>query len=310
MKPNFFIKYSGVNNQDTSDIDLVTLGESIIGFDYAIKEIFEISKIEGEIKVRISGTREGSIIVDAINIVSQLKDLPFEKTEHLLSFLQVADTNLYLEAKSFFNQSVNVISISHKTINEYFAKNPFDQQVLTFLFSNFVMYMLGKAQGQKKYANPQELPKEYANALHKMIKDGKFKKIVKPLVEEKVKSIDISFDKNFKQKTSITSTNFEEYLSEEEKILPQYLDGMTYTFTGKIVQMQCSVGDSFKIRIHGFKISERDLIAYPPEGKTTKELENFYEEDVRIIAVVKRDSFYQKPKLFIQEINRYQDPMF
>ena len=44
MKSNLFIKYRGLGKND-SEIDLATLGESIIGFDIAIKEIFKISKI-------------------------------------------------------------------------------------------------------------------------------------------------------------------------------------------------------------------------------------------------------------------------
>ena len=44
---------------------------------------------------------------------------------------------------------------------------------------------------------------------------------------------------NFSENKLITSVeNFENYLSEDEKILPNYEDGKVYIFTGKIVAMQ------------------------------------------------------------------------
>ena len=309
MKANLFIRFKGIG-EDDSEIDLATLGESIIGFDIAIKEIFKISKLNTDLSVSVNKTRKGSLIVDTIvNVVMHANTLPFDNVIDLLNFLQASNHESWNHAKEFFNTSLDVAKYSHRTVNDYFARNPFDQEVLSTLITAFVAYIFGKAQGQKQYPNLDQLPKEYALATHKMIKRHKFKKALKPFIDEKVSSIEMSNYANFSESKLITSENFENYLSEDEKILPNYEDGKVYIFTGKIVAMQCSKGDSLKLQIHGFSRKERDLIAFPPEGKTTKDLDNFYEEDVIVNARVERRSLYQKPKLHILDIRPYQQPL-
>ncbi|MEI6711844.1 MAG: hypothetical protein WCK88_06810 [bacterium] len=86
-----------------------------------------------------------------------------------------------------------------------------------------------------------------------MIKRKKFKQALSPFVENEASSVEISSHKSFApdKTTIINEQNFENYLSEdEEQILPQFLDGESYRFTGTIVGMQCTHGDSMKIRIH------------------------------------------------------------
>jgi hypothetical protein len=310
IKPNLFLKYRSINKLDSSDVDLATLGESILGFDIAIKEIIRISKINGDVRLSICGTREGSLIADiAIQCTQQVDVLPFDRVEDLLNFLKLVDHELWLQAEAFFNTAVDVIKSNHRTINDYFAKNPVDQGMLTFLLGWFVSKLFEKAVGQKSFADARDLPKPYAEGLHRMIKEGKFKKAIKPLVEENLSSLEISADDSFNKKVVVDNSNFDNYLSEEEKILPQYENGQKYRFTGKVVAMQCSVGDSLKVQIHGAKKRDRELVAYPPEDKTTKDLDEFYEEDVIITALIKRDSLYHKPKLYIQDISLYQQPL-
>lgn len=309
MEANLFIKYKGLGAND-SEIDLAVLGESIIGFDIAIKEIFKISKINADLSVSVSKTRKGSLIVDLVlNAIIYKDHIPFDKIPDLLNFLEIANHDLWVHAKEYFKVSWGAASHLHRTANDYFKENPLDQEILSHLVTAFIAYMFGRAQGQKKYPNLDQLPKEYATATHKMIKSHKFKKALKPFVEDKVKSISISDNSEFKNETVVDENNFDNYLSEEEKILPNYEDGRKYLFTGKIVAMQCSKGDSLKLQVHGFSRKERDLVVYPPEGKTTKDLDEFYEEDVAIEAIVERKSLYQKPKLHIVTIKQYQQPL-
>lgn len=310
MKSNFYIKYRGHRVNGSADIDLAVLGESIIGFDALIKEIFKISKLDAELKVNICGSREGSLIIDIANVVLLNHDIPFTKALDLLTFLSCVDKDLWLKAKEYFSPSLEIAQHTHRTVNDYFAKNPLDQQALTVLVSSFIGYIFGKAQGQKKYPNYDELPRPFANDTHKMIKKHKFKKAIKPLIDEKVSSIEVSSTENFEKKQIVSAENFENYLSEDEMILPQYVNGETYMFTGKIVGMQCSKGDSLKLQVYGLDRRDRELIANPPEGKTTKDLESFYEEGVLIKAEVVRTSLYKKPTLLIQEISLYQQPLF
>jgi hypothetical protein len=309
MEANLFIKYKGLGIND-SEIDLATLGESIIGFDVAIKEIFKISKINADLNISVSKTRKGSLIVDLIlNAILYKDHIPFDKVPDLLNFLEIANHDLWVQAKDYFKISWGVAEHVHRTANDYFADNPLDQDALVFSLGVFIKHIFDKARGQKKYPDISQLPKEYAVATHKMIRNHKFKKALKPFVEDKVKSISMSNDYEFKNETVVNEGNFDNYLSEEEKILPNYENGKKYLFTGKIVAMQCSKGDSLKLQVHGFSRKERDLVTYPPEGKTTKDLDDFYEEDVAIEAIIERGSLYQKPKLHIVTIKRYQQSL-
>jgi len=104
----------------------------------------------------------------------------------------------------------------------------------------------------------------------------------------------------------INIDNFENYLSEDEKILPDFYGGEVYSFKGKIISMQCGKGDSMKIRLTDFPKKCRDLVCYPSEGRTTKDFDDFYGKEVAVKALVERKSFYQKPKLHLQEIDLFQ----
>jgi hypothetical protein len=309
MEANLFIKYKGSGVND-SEIDLATLGESIIGFDIAIKEIFKISKINADLSVGVNKTRKGSLIVDLVlNTIIYKDHIPFERVSDLLNFFEITSNDLWVHAKEYFNVSFEVASHAHRTANDYFKENPLDQDILSNLATAFMAYIFGKSQGQKKYPNLNQMPREYAIAAHKMIKNHKFKKALKPFVEDKVKSISLSNNSEFKNEVVVDENNFDNYLSEEEKILPNYENGKKYLLIGKIVAMQCSKGDSLKLQVHGFSRRERDLVAYPPEDKTTKDLDDFYEEDVAVEAIVERKSSYQKPKLHIISIKKYQQAL-
>lgn len=312
MEPNFFIKYRGIDPKHDSQVDLVALGESIIGFDGVIREIFKISKIKGDISVNASKTREGSLIVDVlIAIAEATNSIPFDTISDFLDFLSVTNQELHTQAQSFFNS----IGEAHEDLNEFAREYPATYDLVKSAITLFIGILIGKASNQKKVPNLDDLPKPYAMALHKMIKAKRFKKALKPFVENEVRTISVSSDKNFTpEKTSeINTENFENYLSEkEEKILPDYEDGKAYMFTGTIVGIQCSRGDSMKVRIYGFPKKYRDLVAYPPEDKSTEDFHSFYGKDKNIVleAVVQRKSMYQKPRLQIQKMSLQNQPLF
>ncbi|MBI5414548.1 hypothetical protein HZA38_03450 [Candidatus Peregrinibacteria bacterium] len=303
MEANFFLKYRGLNEKNDSEVDLAVLGESIVGFDIVIKEIFKISKINGNIIVKASNTREGSLIVNIIIILLDLAEkIPFEKVVDLINFLRVVDTQLWEKANDFFG----AINQAHKSVNDFAKELPADFTAIFSLVAYFVGTLIGKAKNQKKLLDLNDLPESYAKSLHRMITQGKFKKALKPFVENEVSSIEISHRKDFLQSSIMDKNNFENYLSEDEKILPDYENGKLYRFTVKIVGMQCSKGDSMKVRVYTFPKKYRDLVAYPPEGKTTKDFDQFYGQNVVVKAIIKRDSLYQKPSLLVEDMHLQQ----
>lgn len=308
MQPNFFIKYRGIQASNDSIVDLVALGESIIGFDALIKEVFRISKMNGDVSISATKTRDGSLIVDILVAVSNIiGSTPFERVEDLLNFLKIVDHNQWEQAGNFFND----LNYTHRTLNDYFAANPLDYT----LVCSFIAYLIGKARRHKHSPDLDDLPKDYAIALHKAIKARKFKKAISPLIENEATSIEVSDDHDFTSQKTVTIdvSNFESYLSEdEEAILPDYENGKVYMFTGAILSIQCIRGETMKIRIHGFNKKYRDLTALPEEGKTTQDYMVFYGKDktVLIEAMIERNSLYQKPKIHVQKISLQNQPLF
>ncbi len=307
IEPNFFIKYNGKSDSNGSPIDLVVLGESIVGFNSVVKEIFKISKLKGNISISASKIREGSIIIDVIIFVSQHADeMPFDKVIDFLNFLKVISQDSYTEAVSFFNG----VQEAHENINEFAKEYPATYDFIKTVITLFIGILIGKAQKHKKQPDLDDLPAKYAVALHKMISSKKFTKALKPLIEDEAVSIEVSSEKSFVHKAKIDLNNFENYLGEGEQILPDLKHGEINKLTGKVVGLQCSRGDSLKIKVHIKGKRYFTLVAFPPEGKTTQDLDELYGHNVIIEAQIERKSLYQKPKLHIIQIDIQQNTLF
>ena len=270
-----------------------TLGESLIGFEEVIEGIFAISKIKGDIGIRATKESEGSLVIEIC--IQLITHTPFEKIPDLLDFLKVADISVYQVALDYFSNT-------HRTLNDYVASNPVDAALVTY----FTSKMIAWARRQKRLTQIAELPSPYAKQLHKLIKRKKFKKALKPFIEDEVSGIDVSPQRSFEQATTINTQNFEDYLSENEKILPELQNGSHHTFTGKIVGLQTARGESMKFEVDGLKRSERLLVAFPPDGRTTADYTHFYDKVVQIDAEIVRRSLYQKPQLIIHTIDYAQ----
>lgn len=289
MDPNLFIKYRPTGSDDAG-MQLSSLGKSLIGFEEVINEVFKISKISGEIDIKATKESSGSLVVEICIYV--ITHIPFEKAQDYLDFLRLADPAVYQTALQHFTES-------HRSLNDYFAKNPLDFTLVT----GFITYLIGLARGQKRLTLDNNIPANYAKKLHALVKRGKFKKALKPFIENEVTEITISPKRTFAKQTKITIENFEDYLSENEKILPDLENGSHHTFTGKIVGLQTARGESMKFEVDGFKRSERLLVAFPPDGRTTADYTRFYDKVVQIDAEIVRRSLYQKPQLIICTID-------
>lgn len=297
-KPNFFIKYQ---SQQNSEINLALLGESIIGFDKTIREIYNLSKIEGDLEIKATKISHGSILIEII--LSLGTYIPFHNTNDLLEFYRIVSPELFKQASSFFSDFKNI----HKTVNDFISNHPFD----CFLFGYFVSKLIEYAKRQKNQITLTDvkgidLPERYyAEGLNKIInKKRGFKRALIPFIEDEVTSIKISTEKKFKEYIEINSKNFEHYLPEDEKFLPELENGKTYSFTGKLVALQSNKGESLKI-----KVQKILLVAYPKENKTAQDYIQYFNKDISFNAEVIRKSLYQKPKLKILVISLHHQQL-
>jgi len=147
----------------------------------------------------------------------------------------------------------------------------------------------------------KELPKRIAQELHKLIKRRGFKKALKPIVEDKVESIEVSTERSFNDSAKIDQENFQDYLAVDEQILPDLENGVTHTLKGNVTSLKGTRGDSLTFQIqHGKETFNLD--ALPAEGATSKAYREYYQESVEIVGSIIRDSLYKKPKIRIQQI--------
>jgi hypothetical protein len=298
-EPNLFIRYKGVKLENDSDIDLALLGESIIGFNRAIKEIIKISKINGEVSINAVSVRNGSVIFDLIvNFVTHSS--PFNNYQDYLNFVSIASHETYSK-----------LILAHRNLNDYVAKDPLDFAVECWMLSKFYVRMMKWARSQKNTVvildeEKNVLPKDYAIKLHKLTKNKVYKKALKPFIESEVKEIEVSADREFEQKVNINEENFEDYLGEDEQILPEFENGKIYNIAGKIVGLESSKGESLKFKADDIDKRYSLLVANLDNESKSEDFIEFYKKDVNVLAEVIRKSLYQKPKLIIRNIDLKQ----
>ncbi|MBU1613561.1 hypothetical protein KKC87_04005 [Patescibacteria group bacterium] len=301
-QPNLFIKFKGLNDEP---IDLDLFGESVVGFGKLIPEIFKISGIKGEINVKATKLREGSLIVDVL--IELFTRLPFDNVQDYLDFLRVVGGTAYHTALNEFSPVLQNAVALERALNDHFARNP----LRLLLFAEFVRESIKWIRLQKQRPvvyddRGYQLPAKFAPKYKKLIKEKKFKKVLRPFVEDKITSIKISSEPDFREASTITPENFGDYLSDDEQILSDFENGQTVRLVGQIVSLQSNRGESMKFKANRIPRKYRLLIAYPPDDKTTEDFIEYYKKEVIVEAEVVRRSLYQKPKIILRSIELHQ----
>jgi hypothetical protein len=307
MNPNLFIRFKGIDADHDSDIDLAELGESLVGFDALFKEFVGVMHIDGQLEIKATSPREGSIIVDlVIWLQHEAASFPFHSIDDLLNFLKLTGDPLWHDAVKFFNSFEG----AHKSVNDWVSKYPLDFAAFGYLLGKAIEKLLKKARKNKDkpdYSDP-DLPKRIAEELHKLIKQHAFRKALKPIVEDKAQSIEVSSDRTFSSAAKVDQETFQDYLAEDEQILPHLINGTMHTLVGQITSLKGTRGDSLTFHTQHGK-DTYNLDALPAEGVTSKAYRQLYQEIVRIEAMVMRDSLYKKPKLQLHKIELNQSEL-
>ena len=291
MNENLLIKYIEQDDH-LPGYDLGLLGESFSGFNEVFKELFEISQIQGELVLRTTRISEGSI--DVANLVQiVIEHSPFKEPKDLLDFLQVVSVTLHQQAENFFN----AIGNGHKTVNDYFRENQFDNSVVTGLLVLYFPKML-------KWAGKQ------AKKLQNMVSNGRYKKALKPLTENGISSVKVMTLSKDSFEVSIDETQLENYLPEEEAILPELENGNIVNLSGQILALQSTRGEKLKFEAEGINPRYKLLTAHPPDGKNTEDFMDYYKKIVNVRAQVYRKTLYKRPEIIILEIELGQGELF
>lgn len=308
MDPNLFLRFKGIEEESDSQVSLAELGESLTGFHSVLTELNGVMGITIEPEVQATALREGSVIVDLVLWFRDASDvLPFDSVTDFVEFLKLAEEPKAEEVEGFF-QSVEG---AHRSINDWAARNPLDFEIfkagLNILWVSVVLKLIKKAALFKKGENPKEktLSRKKQRGLHKMVKKRSFKKALTPLREDKAKSIEVSDDREFRHAVVIDQHNMDNYLADDDTILPHLKDGVNYDLHGTITSLKATRGDRMTLQIS----HEGDLYnldALPGPGLTSKNYKDFYTESVNVRAEVHRASLYKKPKLRLHGIELRQ----
>lgn len=308
MNSNLLIKYVE-QNEDFAGFDLGLLGESFTGFNDVLKELFEISQIQGELVIKTTSITEGSI--DVNNLLQVIYAIPFNNVKDFLDFLQVVDKDLYQSAGQFFN----TLGHGHKTINDFFNEHQFDNALISGLVVVYFPKMISWAGKQKKKITTRDesgatISESYAKKLKQMVDKGKYKKALKPVVENNISTIHISSTSKEKYSAIIDEENLGNYLPEEEQILPELENGTVHNFKGEILALQSTRGETLRFKILGIEPKYQLVVAHPADGKKTEDYMSFYKKQVTIKAEIYRKTLYRKPEIIILDIELMQQNLF
>jgi len=291
----------GSYTENDSEIPLSDLGKSLASFEKLVGDLVKICRINGDVVVTATVSREGSHIVDTIvHINGTIGQLPFDTPEYLIQFLKLVGDDSWQKVSEYFSDLNNF----REGLNCYFSKYPVDLAIL----SGVIVYLIEKAREQKFNPLPEdkELPKRIAKELYGLIKRNGFKGFISPIVNESAGEIEISPTRDFTVGgAKINETNFEDYLTDENEILPDFVNGVEIVLEGEITSLKSTRGDSLTFQyIDSGTVYNLDL--FPPNGKNTKNYVRFYKEKVRVTAIVERVSMYKKPKLHLINIEQIQ----
>ena len=305
INSSIHLRYKGVDNNDDSCLDLTDLGKSLVGFDKLLRELVKITKVNGEVSIKATAFRDGSVIVDLLIRLQEFADqIPFDRVNDLLDYLKLANDIAWEEAVHFFQE----ISSKSKSLYDYFSKHPVELAGLSIVLVQLIE--LAKNNKNQPCLDCEKIPKRIAFELFKLIQKKRgFKTALKPLIEDKASSIEVSSDRKFKRRVSINQSNFHEYLGEEEKILPQLENGNIYPLLGEIRSLKSTRGDSFTFK-YVYKNKTYNLDLFPPDGVSTKKYTDYYKEKVFVEAEVVRTSLYKRPKLKLHSIDFQQQKLF
>jgi hypothetical protein len=297
------IKYSA---HPGDNFDLGVIGESFSGLDAVFGELCDLTGVNGEVDVKLSRIEHGSIeVFNTIQLT--LATVPFENVTDLLDFLCVASPDLYYEAREFFS----AIDKADRTANAFFANRPFDAAILTYLVGKFIVKCLEQAGKIKRNstdaASERHIPKRHVARIRSMVLNGKFKRAFKPVTGGSVRIMKIeASDSTQSSAVVINEVNVGNYLPDDAKILPELNNGDICLFTGILLALQSTKGESLKIRVHNVDPAYSLMTAHPGDGLSTEDFIDLYKQQVAFTAMVHRRTLYKRPELIILEMHPLQ----
>lgn len=282
--------------------DMAVIGESMMGFNALLKDFYKVCGLEGELQVKTTSVKQGSVIIDGL-LIADITNNFIENPELFLNALKQIDLTLWHQLNAYMSAFEN----TEKSINDFFLGRQFTSDAVSATIASMpgllLAWWLDKKSNDKTTASVSKIEQK----IDGLAKRKRFDKALKPLQENGYDSITyVSKSASNTRQVTISDTDLSKILPEEDKILPNYQNGDRFNTTGTIKSLSFARGERVGIAFHDAKFGNRIYPAFPDDGQTTASFRNLYGEDVMGEFEVHRKSLYKVPEFKIIALDKLQ----
>lgn len=298
----FTITYRG--DATLGGFDMSVIGESMMGFSSLLKDFHKTCGIDGELQVKTSEVRQGSVIITGQLIVELTTQL-ISNQDLFLEAMKQVDVNLWKQTSDF----LSTIGNTDKTINDFFKERQFTSSVVSNIVggvcAGVLVWWLTTRKERKVTDNRLSKLELKIEALRK---GRKFNKALKPLQENGYDSVTYIAQTvaNQQKQVTISDRDLGYILPEDDKILTEYENGVRFSDTGEVISLSSARGERVGIRFTNQKFEGRTYTAFPDDDHTSVSYRNLYGEVVTGEFEVYRKSMFKVPEFKILSLEKLQ----
>lgn len=297
-----YIRYQ--ENQESDFGNLAYIGESLIGFDKLLKDFVKLLGIRGDVEIKAKDIKQGSIIFElGFDFIQTIVNSDiFSSPEYYKDFMKFVGEYTKGEARKEYVE----LKDDFLRLNNFYKEYPL---AVTLIGAAFVKLLKIYPKINRKLLENQYIPQKILDGFKEIRKKGALQKVLKPIIEENVSSIEVYSNHSTKEKDSkvvIGQENYEYYLVKGDEILPELDNGSFVKKVGQIVGLTADPGDYVKLKIYDYEKVYKSFQCLPGGQSTTSDYTKFYKENAILDLEVYRQSKYRKPKFIIHDISYYQ----
>lgn len=300
----FTITYKGDATRD--GFDMAVIGESMMGFNSLLKDFHKACGIDGELQVKTNEVKQGSVIITG-QLMAEITAQIIANPDLFLEALKQVDVNLWQQLSGF----LSAIGNADKTINDFFKERQFTSDVVSGIISGVVGGLLVWWLTTRKERKFDKRLTKLEQKIESLRKGRRFNKALKPLQESGYDSVTYAAQttSSLQKQVTIDDGDLDAILPEDDRILPDYENGMKFSGTGVVKSLSFARGERVGIAFHDGKFGNRTYPAFPDDGHTSTSYRNLYGEDVTGEFEVYRKSMFKVPEFKILSLEKLQTEM-
>lgn len=310
IKSTIFIRY----NSNNGLYSISELWESLIWLEKLLKTSSNLYNMNWDFDVKLKKASEWSIIFDIL--IWAHSDLIYLFNDNLKTYLDFLLSVNYNEYLIIINNINNDVLNWYKNLESFFADHPITYDISKYILNWILIYFIWwKIVKNIKILNinpiniqfNQYLTVNQINIIQNDIKKWKFQEFLSPIIEWEIDEINIWNYENdiMNTKVEISNSNFDNYLSEWQEILPQFENNSIHILPWKITSMQVNRWETMK---YNTKIADKEynLILLAKDWDHIDDYKQYFNQNIILRCRIIRESLYKKPKLVIEWIERFQ----